>query len=57
MKSWKTSLAGVIAGLPPILLQLSNILSGQPVDWSLLWTGIGAIVLGFFAKDHDKTGV
>ncbi len=51
MKNWKTSLGGLAAGIP-VLIQ--GILTK---DILKICTGIGMIIVGFVAKDHDKSGV
>lgn len=49
LKSWLTSVAGGIVGLPQIIQALSS----EPIDWQMLATGIGALLLGLAAKDSD----
>ena len=51
MKSWKTTLSGVIAALGPILLAV-----GIPTEVATAITTIGLFLLGFFAKDNNVTG-
>jgi len=55
MANWKTTLAGIIAGLGPTLDALSSALNGnQPVHWLSLLTGLGIMVLGVLAKDANR---
>jgi len=51
MKNWKTSLAGVIAAMGPILLAI-----GVPQEVGAAITTIGLFLLGLFAKDRNVTG-
>ena len=48
-KSWFTSVAGGIVGLP----QIVQALSGEPINYQLLITGVGSLLLGLAAKDSD----
>ena len=50
MKSWKTTVAGIIGGLPQIL---NGIIAN---DWGSVGAGLALIVVGLFAKDHDVSG-
>lgn len=59
MKSWKTTLAGLAAGVPvaiDALVQAYN--SGAFTDKSgvQLLAGIGLVLLGLVSKDHNVTG-
>lgn len=59
MKNWKTTLAGVLTGGPIIACQLFHICSvGHfgSTDWLAIISGVGAIITGTVAKDHDVTG-
>jgi hypothetical protein len=53
MKSWQTTLAGLITGLPQIL---SVIGVAIPTPFLNLISALGAIALGYFAKDWNVTG-
>lgn len=50
-KNWKTTGAGCIGGLPLIIEGVSN------KDWGRALWGLGALLIGIFAKDNDKTGI
>ena len=56
--SWKTSVAGVVAGLMVILPEVQSILDADPAtnpDWNLIVAGI-TVILGFAAaRDGDKS--
>ncbi len=57
MKNWKTTLFGVLAGLPMLLGGIGvhfGHLGVVSVDQAI--GGVGALLLGFFAKDHNVTG-
>lgn len=47
MKNWKTTLAGLLAGLPQLV---TGIMTGNPVT---IATAIATIGIGILAKDHD----
>lgn len=49
-KSIKTTLFGTFAGIPQIVEGV------QTHNWSHILTGLGTLLLGLFAKDHDVTG-
>lgn len=54
MKNWKTTLAGLALALPSALTA-SGILDPSN-KWASLISMIGAIALGFTAKDNNVTG-
>lgn len=57
--SWKTTLAGLIAGLPiaaDALIQAYTAGTFTGKTGAQLALGIGAVLIGAFAKDHDVTG-
>ena len=59
LTSWKTTLAGLIAGLPVAgyaLLQAYNAGAFSGKTGVQLVGAIGVILFGLFAKDHDVTG-
>ncbi len=59
MKSWKTTLAGLIGGIPTLIISvLQAIKDGQITDTSGkgLAIGVAMILIGAFAKDHNVTG-
>ena len=58
--SWKTTLTGLLTGLVPILYALidafnSGAFTGKSTAECMV--GAGVIVLGYLAKDGDKTGL
>lgn len=58
--NWKTTLSGILAGFPPIIIA-SAAGSGVPLPaWALMtlsiMTGVGALLTGVFAKDKNVTG-
>jgi hypothetical protein len=44
----KTTLFGAVAGIPMILEGVAS------KDWSKIATGVGTLLIGLFAKDHNK---
>lgn len=51
MKNWKTTVAGIIAALGPILGVI-----GLPTEVAAAVTTLGLFILGIFAKDNNVTG-
>ena len=59
LKSWKTTLGGLIAGLPMVIYSVNAaVSSGSFTGKSAVEVamGIGAILIGCYAKDHNVTG-
>lgn len=59
MKSWKTTLAGLVAGLPMLIDALitaynAGTFTGKTGTQTL--ASVGIVILGFIAKDHNVTG-
>ena len=58
MKSWKTTVAGIIAGLVPLLTAVAALLDGDPAtepNWTLAISGV-VIAIGFItARDNSVT--
>lgn len=59
MMNWKTTLAGLVAGIPTIIVALVNAyqsgqFSGENIGQVI--AGASLIVLGLIAKDFDTTG-
>lgn len=57
-KNWKTTLAGGVLGG---LVIAGNVVSdlqtqGKPINWSNIGLGLGVILIGLLAKDHNVTG-
>lgn len=60
MKNWKTTLAGLLTGLPVAADAIIKTAAagGFTGKTGLELVGaIGLVLLGLFSKDHDKTGV
>lgn len=59
MKSWKTTLAGLLTGLPlaiDALVQAYNAGAFTGKSGLQLLAAIGLVLLGLFAKDRNVTG-
>lgn len=59
MKNWKTTLAGLLLSAYPIIdAVMKAYTAGYFTDktGSQLWMGIGFILLGVLAKDHNVSG-
>ena len=58
LRSWKTTVAGIIAGLVVLLPQILAVLDSDPATvFSLeaFTIGLGLLGIGAFAKDGDKS--
>jgi hypothetical protein len=44
----KTTIFGAVAGIPMILDGVAH------KDWAKIATGVGTLLIGLFAKDHNK---
>lgn len=58
MKSWKTTAAGIVAGLSILLSQASTLLDDDAKtnpSWSEIVAAIGMLGVGIFARDNDVT--
>lgn len=57
-KNWKTTLAGIITGIPLLLhsVGVGSVGHFGNTDWLTLIGGLGAVLTGAVAKDHDVTG-
>lgn len=49
LKNWLTTLLGSVAGVPIILEGLDT------SDWKLVLAGVGAMLVGLFARDANKS--
>lgn len=59
MKNWRTTIAGIALSLYPIIDSLIQAYqAGYFTDktGSQLWLGIGFIIFGVLAKDHNVSG-
>ncbi|MDB4919853.1 hypothetical protein [Mucilaginibacter sp.] len=59
MKNWKTSLAGLITGVPVAIDALINAYTAGAFTGKSgvqLIAGIGIVLLGLFTKDKNVTG-
>lgn len=58
LKSWKTTLLGVVAGLMLLLPQVKAVLDDDPktvIDYNIVVAALGTMGIGVAAKDGDKT--
>lgn len=58
MKSWKTTTAGLIAAIVPMLTQIQYWLDDDPLtspDWKIVTAGIAIGAGFFFARDNSIT--
>ncbi len=59
MKSWKTTLAGFVAGIPigiDAIVQANSAGAFTGKTGSQLVAALGFVLLGLFAKDHNVSG-
>lgn len=54
MKNWKTTVLGVITA---VIIAIAPILETGEVKWQALVLAAVVAAFGYFAKDHDVTGV
>lgn len=58
MKSWKTTLIGLISGIMLILPQISTVLDEDPTtnpEYQMILAGLAAMGIGGFARDNNKS--
>ncbi len=58
MKSWKTTLIGILTGAGILVVQLIAVLDSDPeTTWSIAQfsAGLAAMGIGWFARDNDKS--
>ena len=58
VKSWKTTAAGIVAGLSILLAQASTLLdedSKTNPSWTEVVAALGMLGVGFFARDNNVT--
>ncbi len=53
MISWKTTLFGILAAIPPII---DNLIVSLPPKWVPMLSAISAALAFYFAKDKNTTG-
>jgi len=59
VKSWKTTAAGIVAGLSILLSQASTLLDDDAKTnplWSEMIAALGMLGVGYFARDNGVTG-
>jgi hypothetical protein len=59
MKSWKTTLSGIVVGLMPILDAVDTAYKAGAFSGKTggeLIAGIGIVIFGVVSKDHNVTG-
>lgn len=56
MKSWKTTLTGVILAIMIAVQPLATDGLDLKKDWFKFAIAIGIALFGYFSKDHDVTG-
>ena len=58
VKNWKTTLAGLVVGIPLILhgSGVDHVGHVGSTDWLGIVSGIGALFMGAYSKDHNVTG-
>jgi len=58
VKSWKTTAAGICAGIGILATQVGYLLDSNPetvLDWKTCLAGLGALGIGWFSRDNDKS--
>jgi hypothetical protein len=58
MKSWKTTVLGILAGITVISTQLTALLDNDPsteFQLGLVLAALGTMGIGLFARDNDKS--
>ena len=58
IQSWKTTVVGFLTGLLLAVPQIINLIDSDPetlFDMKILIAALGAMGIGVFAKDGDKT--
>lgn len=58
MKSWKTTVLGLITGIMLILPQVATVIDGDPEtnpEYQVLLAGFAAMGIGGLARDNDKS--
>jgi hypothetical protein len=58
MKSWKTTAAGIVAGLAVILTQVAYLLDADPetvFSLEAVIAALGVMGIGWFARDNNVT--
>ena len=55
LKSIKTTIAGIAAGVALVAPQVVNLCNGDPVQVDLVIAGLSAMGFGIFARDNSVT--
>jgi hypothetical protein len=53
MKSWKTTLFGILAVVPQLI---DTFITSLPAKWAPILSTVSAAIAFYFAKDKDTTG-
>ena len=51
LRNWKTSVGGILLGVPPLIAAAGFVLTPAEQHWSALCQGVGGFLLGLAAKD------
>ena len=49
--NWKTTVGGIMTAVPPVITAAGFVFSPNGQHWLALCSGLGALLLGFSAKD------
>lgn len=55
MKSWRTTVLGIVGAIGILCTQVGNVLDADPatvLDWSTIFSALGVFGIGFFARDN-----
>lgn len=55
LRSWRTTLVGIVGALALIGLQVARAVEGKPFDDSAIVVAVALLAIGALARDHDKT--
>lgn len=57
-KSWRTTVAGIVAAVGILCTQIGNVLDKDPetvISWEAIMFALGALGVGWFARDNKVT--